>query len=674
MLTLPEKILFILATLATIYAAWRAIRRLVGIIARGQGKPDWGLARQRLLEALVKFVTLRPTWKLRLWPTLFHAFVAWGFMYYVLVNMGDVLEGFIPGFRFLGNGLLGNLYRLGADVLSGGVLVGMTALLIRRFILKPQNLQIRDDILLHPKVRQGKINRDSLIVGLFILFHVGFRFLGESFKVAQEVAEGGAFDAWQPFASAVAHLWQGFSPTALTVAIHLSFWIAIGLIMLFIPYFPYSKHIHLFFTPLNFLLKPERRSIGELDPLDFEDESIEQFGATKMEDLQWSELMDAYACIMCLRCQEVCPAYNTGKPLSPAALEINKRYYFNDHGTAFAKGAETEQPLWEYVISEEAVFSCTTCGACVEVCPVGNEPMRDIMDIRRSLVLMENTFPDQWQQAFRGMERTMNPWNVPPSERMKWAEGLKVPTIEENPEPEVLWWVGCAAATDARVQKVARAFAKILNAAGVNYAVLGEQETCCGDSARRSGNEYLFFELASANVEMLNEIHPKRIVTTCPHGYHTLKNEYPQFGGNYEVVHHSQFIAELLEDGKIQLDGEDLGKITFHDPCYLGRHNGEYEAPRFVLQEVGGQLVEMEHNKNLSLCCGAGGAQMWKEEEGTQRINLTRYAEAQATGADTLAVGCPFCMIMLNDASKEAGEGGPSVQDIAEIVVAHLKE
>ncbi|HIQ08065.1 MAG TPA: 4Fe-4S dicluster domain-containing protein, partial [Anaerolineaceae bacterium] len=615
-----------------------------------------------------------PTWKLRLWPTLFHAFVAWGFMYYVLVNLGDVLEGFIPGFRFLGNGILGDLYRLGADLLSVGVLVGMTALLIRRFVLKPQNLQIRDDILLHPKVRKGKVNRDSLIVGLFILFHVGFRFLGESFKIAQEAAEAGTLDAWQPFASAVAHLWQGFGPTALTVAIHLSFWIAIGLIMLFIPYFPYSKHIHLFFTPLNFLLKPERRSIGELAPLDFEDESIEQFGATKMEDLQWYQLMDAYACIMCLRCQEVCPAYNTGKPLSPAALEINKRYYFNEHGTEFAQGAETEQPLWEYVISEEAVFSCTTCGACVEVCPVGNEPMRDIMDIRRSLVLMENTFPDQWQQAFRGMERTMNPWNVPPNERMKWAEGLEVPTIEDNPEPEVLWWVGCAAATDARVQKVARAFAKILNAAGVNYAVLGEQETCCGDSARRAGNEYLFFELASANVEMLNEINPKRIVTICPHGLHTLKNEYPQFGGHYDVVHHSQFIEELLKDGKIQLDAEGLGKITFHDPCYLGRHNGQYEAPRFVLQQAGGELVEMAHSKDLSLCCGAGGAQMWKEEEGTKRINLIRYAEAQAVGAETVAVGCPFCMIMLNDASKEAGEGAPPVQDIAEIVATHLKE
>ncbi len=667
MLTLWEKILFTLALLATGYATWKAIDRLVRIIGRGQGKPDWSLARKRLVDALTKTITLRPTWKMRFWPTVFHAMVAWGFMYYMLVNLGDILEGYIPNFHFMGTGTIGNLYRLGADILSVSVLIGMTALLLRRFVFKSPVLGTRDSILLNPKARKG-INRDSLIVGLFILFHVGSRFLGQSFAIAKEGS-----DPYQPFATAVASLWAGLSPTALTVAHHVAFWTALGLIMLFIPYFPYSKHIHLFFAPLNFLLKPERRSIGELDPLDFDDESIEQFGATRLEDLQWYQLMDAYACIMCFRCQEVCPAYNTDKLLSPAALEINKRYFLNYEGDHLVKGEETSQTLTEFVIPEEAVWACTSCGACIEVCPVGNEPMRDIMDIRRGLVLMENTFPKQWETAFRGMERTMNPWNVPPSERMKWAEGLNVPTIEDNPNPDVLWWVGCAAATDARAQKVARAFAKILNAAGVNYAILGEQEACCGDSARRSGNEYLFFELATANVEILNEIKPKRIITTCPHGFHTLKNEYPQFGGEYDVVHHSQFVEELLKEGQIKIDKDGLEKITFHDPCYLGRHNNEYDAPRFVLEQVGASLVEMEHSKEKSFCCGAGGAQIWKEEEG-QRINLSRYAEAQATGAETVAVACPFCMIMLNDASKEAGEGAPAVKDIVEIVAEHLIE
>ncbi len=668
MLTLWEKILFTLALLATAYATWKAIVRLIRIIGRGQGKPDWALARKRLGEALLKTITLRPTWKMRPIPTIFHAMVAWGFMYYVVINLGDVLEGYLPNFRFLGTGTIGNLYRLGGDLLSVSVLIGMSALLLRRFVFKDRALGTRENVLLNPKARKG-INRDSLIVGLFILFHVGSRFLGQTFAIAQEGA-----DPYQPFATAVASLWAGLSPTALTVAHHLAFWTALGLIMLFIPYFPYSKHIHLFFVPFNFMLKPERRSPGELAPLDFEDESIEQFGATRLEDLQWYQLMDAYACIMCFRCQEACPAYNTGKVLSPAALEINKRYFFNYEGDRLANGEETSQTLTEFVIPEEAVWACTSCGACVEVCPVGNEPMRDIMDIRRSLVLMENTFPKQWETAFRGMERTMNPWNVPSSERMKWAEGLKVPTVEENPNPDVLWWVGCAPATDSRAQKVARAFAKVLNAAGVNYAVLGEQEACCGDSARRAGNEYLFFEMASANVEMLNEVNPRRIVTTCPHGFHTLKNEYPQFGGNYDVVHHSQFVEELLKEGKIKIDKEGLEKITFHDPCYLGRHNGEYDAPRFVLEQVGADLVEMEHTRNKSFCCGAGGAQIWKEEEGDQRINLTRFAEAQETGAETVAVACPFCMIMLNDASKAAGEGAPAVKDIVEILAEHLVE
>jgi Fe-S oxidoreductase len=300
--------------------------------------------------------------------------------------------------------------------------------------------------------------------------------------------------------------------------------------------------------------------------------------------------------------------------------------------------------------------------------------MRDILDIRRSLVLMENDFPKQLENAFRGMERNVNPWSVPPTERMKWAEGLDVPTIEKNPEPEILWWVGCAPATDARAQKTAQAFARILNASGLNYAVLGQNEQCTGDSARRAGNEYLFFELASANVELLNEVKPPRIVTTCPHCLHTIKNEYPDFGGNYEIIHHTQLINELVGAGKIQMEvtDDDL-KVTFHDPCYLGRHNGIIDPPREDLKHAGLVTIEMPRNGKQSFCCGAGGAQMWKEEEhGTTNVNRARFAEAKATGASTLAVGCPFCMTMLNDASNADG-GEVKVRDVAEIVAERLK-
>ncbi len=667
MLTLIEKLLFALAFGASLWAGYKAADRLIKIILRGQGRPDWALARRRLVSALAKTISLQPTFKIRLGSSILHGMVAWGFIYYLLVNVGDVYQAYVEGGVFLGTGLLGNLYRFGADLLSVAVLVGMVALLVRRFVMKPAILTTRESTLLHPKARFG-IKRDSLIVGTFIMLHVGARFVGESFKLAHE-----GVDSWQPFASALSSVWSSASPTFLTVGEHVTFWLALGLILLFIPYFPYSKHIHLIFTPINFLLSPERRSMGELSALNFDDESIEQFGATRLEDLGYEQLIDAYACIMCYRCQEVCPAYNTGKVLSPAALEINKRYFLNQEGTRMAAGETSSQTLLEFAITPEAVWACTACGACVDICPVGNEPMRDILDIRRSLVLMENEFPAQLQNAFKGMERNVNPWNISPAERLKWAEGLNVPTIERNPEPEVLWWVGCAPATDVRAQKTARAFAQLLQAAGVNYAVLGQNEQCTGDSARRAGNEFLFNELAKANVELLNEVSPKRIVTTCPHCLHTLKNEYQAFGGHYELVHHTELINELVGAGKLKLDAQKfLQKVTFHDPCYLGRQNEQVDAPRMALASVGAALVEMAANAKQSFCCGAGGAQFWKEEEhGTAPVNQARFKQAQATEAQTLAVGCPFCMVMLTDAGKDLNSP-IEVKDVAEIVLETL--
>jgi len=300
--------------------------------------------------------------------------------------------------------------------------------------------------------------------------------------------------------------------------------------------------------------------------------------------------------------------------------------------------------------------------------------MRDILDIRRNLSMMESSFPKQLETAFKGMERNQNPWNVSQGDRMKWADGMSVPTIEQNAEPEILWWVGCAPATDTRAQKTAQAFAKILNAAGVNYAVLGKNESCTGDSARRAGREDIFFGLAMQNVEILNEVAPKRIVTTCPHCLHTIKNEYPAFGGNYQVIHHTQLINELVGAGKISmnLEGDNM-KVTFHDPCYLGRHNKEVDAPRDALKSAGALTIEMPRNSAKSFCCGAGGAQMWKEEEqGSARMNVTRFNEAKSTGANTVAVGCPFCLTMMTDAAKGDGDS-MQVKDVAEIVAERLR-
>ncbi|MBK8783606.1 MAG: 4Fe-4S dicluster domain-containing protein [Anaerolineales bacterium] len=661
MLTLVEKILFVVATLVSLYFTYQGVMKIVAHIASGQGKVNWSLLWKRIGDLILKVGLFQPVFRLRLGPSILHGLIGWGFLSFLLINLADLIYAY-TGFKLLENtGLFGDVYRLIADVANVAIVGGILAMAFRRFILRPETLSTRDTTLLHPKARAG-IMRDSAIVATFIFIHNTMRFLGESFGVAL----AGHTDSWQPSISAASQLWAGIDANVLVAGEHIAFWMSIGAVVAFLPYFPYSKHIHLFFAPLNFALKPERKSIGELSYINLDDQSIEQFGAAKMKDLGWEQIMDSYACIMCFRCQEVCPAYNTGKLLSPAALEINKRYHFNNGGT-------TDVAMTE-LISEEAVWACTSCGACVDICPVGNEPMRDILDIRRNLSMMESAFPKQLESAFKGMERNQNPWNVSQGDRMKWAEGMSVPTVEQNAEPEILWWVGCAPATDTRAQKTAQAFAKILNAAGVNYAVLGKNESCTGDSARRAGREDIFFGLASQNVEILNEVAPKRIVTTCPHCLHTIKNEYPAFGGNYQVIHHTQLINELVGAGKISmnLEGDNM-KVTFHDPCYLGRHNKITDAPRDDLKAAGIETVEMPRNGAKSFCCGAGGAQMWKEEEeGTARVNVTRFAEAKSTGANTVAVGCPFCLTMMTDASKADGDS-MQVKDVAEIVAERLK-
>ncbi len=666
MLTSLEKMIFAVALVLSLYFAAQKFMLMFRAISRGQDKLYFNPLLKRVLSAVSVLFTQKTVLKKRPLLSFFHALIAWAFIFYFLVNLGDILTGYINEFHFLGTGPLGNYYRLFTDIFSVAALLGMLVFLIRRFIIKPKELNIRDNVLLL-EGSAAKIKRDSLIVGLFILAHIGFRFLGESFVLA---ASGG--DAWQPFASGVAQLWNGMSPDAVTLAIHVCWWLALGLILAFLPYFPSSKHAHLFMGPLNFMTRPERPAPGAMERLDFEAEDAEQFGVARMEHLDKTQILDAFACIMCNRCQDVCPAYQTGKELSPSALEINKRVFLNNHLKAFAAGEETDSVMGGHFLSDSALWACTSCAACVEVCPVGNEPMMDILNMRRDKVLMESDFPKELQGAYNGMERNQNPWNMN-EDRMKWAReepGLDVKTVDENPDFDVLYWVGCAGAFETKGQRIARSFSKILNTAGVNFAVLGNKESCTGDSARRSGNEYLFSMMAEQNVELLNSVKPKKIVTTCPHCLHTIKNEYKQFGGNFEVVHHTRFIEELMDQGKLN-PKKDEQKVTFHDPCYLGRHNGEYTAPRNNLSKVG-QLIEMPRNTENSFCCGAGGGQMWKEEEkGTEAIRRERFKEARQTEAEIIATACPFCMTMMTDAGNEL-EATQQVMDVAEIIAAKL--
>lgn len=673
MLTVGEKILFFLLVMAAAGVAADSFWRMWLVINRGGGELYLDNLPARTVKALRVYLSQETTLKTRPFSSLMHLGIVWGFTFYFLVNFGDLLEAYIPDFTFLGTGIVAKVYHFVGDILSIVVLTGVSYFILRRFVLPSRKeLTYHDNVLLHPKVKDGAVYRDSMIVAGFILFHVGSRFMGESVKVALDIRPDGVM----PFASIVSRLWTevlGLGHGTLEMMDHLAFWFALGSIVVFLPYFPYTKHAHLFMAPFNFLTRPRRTSLGELEPLDFEDETIEQFGVKKLEDLTKTALVDGFACIMCNRCQDVCPAYTTGKELSPSAYEVNKRYMIKDNFLALAAGGDTALPLIGNAISESAVWACTACGACVDICPVGNEPMLDILHIRRDAVLMEGNFPDALKGAFNGMERQGNPWQVAES-RFVWAKGMTVPTVEDNPDFDILYWVGCAASYDPRAQITARSFVKILQSAGVNFAVLGERENCTGDVARRAGKEDLYFELASGNVETLNEVNPKRIVVTCPHCLQNLGKEYHQFGGNYEVIHHTELIEELIAAGKVPQAAHPSrqSNVTFHDPCYLGRQNDIIEAPRRVLESSGARLTEMPRSGKNSFCCGAGGAQFWKEEEhGTEAVNINRYKEAQSTGAEVLAVGCPFCMQMFATAKSELPDG-PEIKDVAELIAENL--
>ncbi|MPY65481.1 4Fe-4S dicluster domain-containing protein [Deinococcus sp. SDU3-2] len=730
MLPLEHKILFFLfALVAGLYGLW-GFYRLYLRIKRGAPASEvrWNQMGSRLWYSVKTSLTQERTFRGRPWVSALHSLIFYGFVYYLLVNVVDGLEGFIP-FHIYSDSFLGATYNLLADVLSFLVLVGVVSLVVRRlFHPSKRDFRFTEKTLLHPRVKNNFIKRDSLIVSSFIFFHVGSRILGNAAKMVEEARDLGRYDAFQPISSALGSaLFSGLSEGAIQGWRIFGFWGALGSVLAFLAYFPYTKHIHIFMAPINYALKRPVGS-GVLPPMKGLEEAMEaeepRLGAEKLEDLEWPRLLDAYACIQCNRCQDVCPANATGKALSPAALEINKRMELNDltsggqsgvllggpstlgfaaqglaapagaphpspfvlRPTAFESGASTAHPLLEFAINEESVWACTTCGACMQVCPVQDEQMLDIIDIRRHQVMVAGEFPPQLQTAFRGMERASNPWGISRDKRMEWAEGLKVPTIDENPEPDVIYWVGCAASYDPGAQKVSRAFVQLLDKAGVNYAVLGKKEACTGDSARRAGNEFLYQQLAAENVETLNSVRPKLIVATCPHCMNAIGHEYKQLGGHYQTIHHTEYLETLVAAGKLPL-AQLQEHVTYHDPCYLGRHNGVYDAPRQLITQMAGQVLELERSREGSFCCGAGGAQFWKEEEeGRERVSDNRFREIQArldgaaqavteyeeTGK-VVAVGCPFCKSMMNSTPEKAKHDDIVVKDVAELMLESVQ-
>ncbi len=566
---------------------------------------------------------------------------------------------------------------LARNVVAIAALAGLAYAVFRRLVTRPARLTLSPS-------------------GVVILLLIGGILAAELSALTFEAALYGPLPG-AVITNAAGSLLVGSDRGLLLLLFGVSWWVHIACVCIFLGWLPFTKHFHVASSFFNvYLRKLEPR--GALPAMDLEAEDA-TFGLKTLADLSWKDVLDGLTCTECGRCQDACPAFATGKPLNPKALIVGIRELTSEAevplrlvpspsiGQAHAAEDGSPRPdvsglpLVDRAIPFDAVWDCVTCGACVESCPVLIEHVDKIVGMRRNLVLEESRFPAELATAFRAMENQRNIWGQPASARLDWTKGLpfEIPVVRDLAnagkldEIEVLYWVGCAATFDERNKRVARAFATCLHAAGVKFAVLGEEEVCTGDPARRMGNEYVFQMLATQNFETFKKYGPPPIVTACPHCFNTLANEYPQFGGRYDVRHHTTYLASLLASGRLATrgpDGAEARRVTVHDSCYLARYNGIVDEPRDILRSVGSiELTEMSAHGRQTACCGAGGGHMWMEEKRGTRINATRSHQVLATDAQTLATSCPFCMTMLRDGLADAGAGDRvSTLDVAEIL------
>jgi Fe-S oxidoreductase len=656
--------LLLIATLG--YFAW-SVRRRWKLLRIGQPEPRFDQLGHRF-GLVLRFAFGQARMPRYRWSGIAHILVFSGFLVLLLRSLILWGRGYDADFNFWLFGPdqpLGAVYALLKDTFVLLVLLGVAILLYFRLIKRERRLTLNAEAL--------------LILGI-----IAVMMIADVTYDAARMTRSGEFHRIEFAGYTLSSMMTAWPSSLLAGVEHAGFWTHSALVLIFLNILPYSKHFHII-TAMPNVFFADLTPHGRLNPIaEIEDkvEREETLGVAVIDDLSWKSLLDLYTCTECGRCSDVCPATHTGKRLSPKHLTIDLRdhlYTRQQEAMGLTNGQRLEPvPLVsEDLIHPETLWACTSCRACEEECPVLISYVDKIVDLRRHVTMEQSEFPEQLQQAFQGIERTGNPWSYPPEDRLAWAEGLNIPEMSSEPEVEYLFWVGCAPSFDERAKRVTRATAQLLQQAGITFAVLGIEEMCTGDAARRAGNEFLFQMMAQQNIETLSEYNVRKIITTCPHCYNTLKHEYPDFGGNFEVIHHTELLRDLVRQGILKPQHRAEITMTYHDSCYLGRYNDNYDAPREILSAIPGiKLVEPAQTRDRGMCCGAGGAQMFKEDEpGDERVNLSRTDQLLTvlnnqpqTTSTAIASACPFCMRMLTDglASKEREE----VQqlDVAEVL------
>ena len=639
----------------------RRIYQLGRYLSLGKGEGRFG---QLVRRALSTAVSVLGQWcQLKNLTTkdrasIGHVFMAWGFFLYIpfyllfiIIGGGFGLSETMENTRFF------FYYAWVMDIAAPFIILGAAWGIIRRYVVKPPRLK-------------GEQTFEAMVILVTVLIHPMTHLFKEATGIALGYPPVGLGTNLPPISYALSHIFADSSPSSVHMANIGFFWTHWGFVLFVLVFIAYSRYLHMVASIFNVFLQSPRPK-GALRPINLE--TAESFGASKITDFTWKQLLDLYSCVIYSQCQEVCPATSSGKPLNPKKLIDDLKKHLLEVGPALVKGQAPANPgkaLIGDVITEDEIWACTTCRACQQVCPVCVEHVDKIIDLRRNLVMEKASIPETAEGALRSIENRGHPWRGTTLSRTDWAEGLGIKTLAEDRDIELLFWVGCTEALEDRSVRVSQAVAKLLKLAGVKFGILGAEESCCGEPARRLGNEYLFQMQAEKNIELFKSYNVKRIVTACPHCYNTIKNEYPQFGGEFEVFHHTDFIARLLKQGKLRIIKGIGGIATYHDPCYLGRYNDIYQPPRQIISSIPDmRLVEMEKNRERGFCCGGGGGHMWLEERTGRRINELRTEQAIETKAQIVITACPFCLQMFDDGIKaKAAEEWLKVMDIAELV------